>query len=175
MKFWRVRSHHAEGGVEGAEFDLNPGSDTAPSPRAAGRRGAKLLSIQQDLKSWRSHPPDHPEYATLIPVQQSQEDDPPLSMLLKDYQNIPGIAKVDDVVKRLISLEMANKVSGLCQDLTSLCPPLETPSYPGSTPQPILLKSKCLSHCQAVPTCQYPRLSISRARTKGTACSSLYP
>uniref|UniRef100_A0A452EF61 Small ribosomal subunit protein uS15m n=1 Tax=Capra hircus TaxID=9925 RepID=A0A452EF61_CAPHI len=109
MKFWRVRSHHAEGGVEGAEFDLNPGSDTAPSPRAAGRRGAKLLSIQQDLKSWRSHPPDHPEYATQIPVQQSQEDDPPLSMLLKDYQNIPGIAKVDDVVKRLPSLEMDNK------------------------------------------------------------------
>ena len=108
MKFWRVRSHHAEGGVEGAEFDLNPGSDTAPSPRAAGRRGAKLLSIQQDLKSWRSHPPDHPEYATQIPVQQSQEDDPPLSMLLKDYQNIPGIAKVDDVVKRLPSLEMDN-------------------------------------------------------------------
>ena len=30
-------------------------------------------------------------------------------MLLKDYQNIPGIAKVDDVVKRLLSLEMANK------------------------------------------------------------------
>ena len=30
-------------------------------------------------------------------------------MMLKDYQNIPGIAKVDDVVKRLLSLEMANK------------------------------------------------------------------
>ena len=30
-------------------------------------------------------------------------------MLLKDYQNIPGTAKVDDVVKRLLSLEMANK------------------------------------------------------------------
>lgn len=81
--------------------------------------------------------------------------------------------RVDDVVKRLISLEMANKVSGLCQALTSLCP-LETPSYPASNPQPMLLKSECLSHCHAVATCQYPRLSISRARTKGTACSSLY-
>lgn len=38
-------------------------------------------------------------YATQKLVQQSQEDDLPLSMLLKDYQNIPGIAKVDDVVK----------------------------------------------------------------------------
>lgn len=38
MQFWRVRSHHAEGGVEGAEFDLNPGSDTAPSPWASGWR-----------------------------------------------------------------------------------------------------------------------------------------
>lgn len=44
-----------------------------------------------------------------LTVQQSQEDDPPPSMLLKDYQNVPGIEKVDDVVKRLISLEMANK------------------------------------------------------------------
>ena len=47
--------------------------------------------------------------ATQKPVQQSQEDDAPLSMLLKDYQNVPGIAKVDNVVKRLLSLEMANK------------------------------------------------------------------
>ncbi|XP_020951619.1 28S ribosomal protein S15, mitochondrial isoform X5 [Sus scrofa] len=30
-------------------------------------------------------------------------------MLLLDYQNVPGIHKVDDVVKRLLSLEMANQ------------------------------------------------------------------
>ncbi|XP_076969687.1 small ribosomal subunit protein uS15m-like [Tamandua tetradactyla] len=30
-------------------------------------------------------------------------------MLLKDYQNFPGIEKIDDVVKRLLSLEMANQ------------------------------------------------------------------
>lgn len=53
--------------------------------------------------------------------------------------------RVDDVVKRLISLEMANKVSGLCQALTSLCP-LETPSYPASTPSP------CFSSQSAYPT-----------------------
>lgn len=47
-------------------------------------------------------------YATQKPVQQSQEDDPPLPMLLKDYQNVPGI-DIDDVMKRLLSLEMANK------------------------------------------------------------------
>ncbi|XP_027982585.1 28S ribosomal protein S15, mitochondrial-like [Eumetopias jubatus] len=43
------------------------------------------------------------------PVQPSQEDDPPPSTLLKDYQNIPGIEKFDDVVRRLLSLEMANQ------------------------------------------------------------------
>ncbi|XP_007945822.1 28S ribosomal protein S15, mitochondrial [Orycteropus afer afer] len=48
-------------------------------------------------------------FAIQKPVQPSQEDDPPPSTLLKDYQNIPGIDKVDDVVKRLLSLEMANQ------------------------------------------------------------------
>ncbi|KAM9686644.1 small ribosomal subunit protein uS15m [Trichechus inunguis] len=48
-------------------------------------------------------------FASQKPVQPSQEDDPPLSTLLKDYQNVPGIEKVDDVVKRLLSLEMANQ------------------------------------------------------------------
>lgn len=48
-------------------------------------------------------------YAIQKPVRPSQEDDPPPSMLLKDYQNIPGIEKVDDVVKKLLSLEMANR------------------------------------------------------------------
>ncbi|XP_033082983.1 28S ribosomal protein S15, mitochondrial isoform X2 [Trachypithecus francoisi] len=42
-------------------------------------------------------------------TQPGQDDDPPPSTLLKDYQNVPGIEKVDDVVKRLLSLEMANK------------------------------------------------------------------
>ncbi|KAM5247343.1 small ribosomal subunit protein uS15m [Ctenodactylus gundi] len=48
-------------------------------------------------------------YVVQKPVQPSRDDDPPLSMLLKDYQNIPGIDKVDDVVKRILSLEMANR------------------------------------------------------------------
>ncbi|XP_045332713.1 28S ribosomal protein S15, mitochondrial [Leopardus geoffroyi] len=48
-------------------------------------------------------------YAIQKPVQRSQEDDPPPSTLLKDYQNIPGIEKFDDVVRRLLSLEMANQ------------------------------------------------------------------
>ncbi|XP_073744806.1 small ribosomal subunit protein uS15m-like [Callorhinus ursinus] len=42
-------------------------------------------------------------------IQPSQEDDLPPSTLLKDYQNIPGIEKFDDVVRRLLSLEMANQ------------------------------------------------------------------
>ncbi|XP_058588524.1 small ribosomal subunit protein uS15m-like [Neofelis nebulosa] len=48
-------------------------------------------------------------YAIQKPVQRSQEDDPPPSTLLKDYQNIPGIEKFDDVVRRLLSLEMASQ------------------------------------------------------------------
>ncbi|XP_068395641.1 small ribosomal subunit protein uS15m isoform X1 [Eschrichtius robustus] len=48
-------------------------------------------------------------YATQKPVQPSHEDDPLPSMLLKDYQDIPGIEKVDDVVKKILSLEMANQ------------------------------------------------------------------
>ncbi|XP_027720164.1 28S ribosomal protein S15, mitochondrial [Vombatus ursinus] len=49
-------------------------------------------------------------YADKKPVTQSgQMDDLPSSMLLKDYQNVPGIDRVDDVVKRLLSLEMANQ------------------------------------------------------------------
>uniref|UniRef100_A0A8C7BUL6 Small ribosomal subunit protein uS15m n=1 Tax=Neovison vison TaxID=452646 RepID=A0A8C7BUL6_NEOVI len=48
-------------------------------------------------------------YAARKPVQSLQEDDPPPSTLLKDYQNIPGIEKFDDVMRRLLSLEMANQ------------------------------------------------------------------
>uniref|UniRef100_A0A8D2F334 Mitochondrial ribosomal protein S15 n=1 Tax=Theropithecus gelada TaxID=9565 RepID=A0A8D2F334_THEGE len=48
-------------------------------------------------------------YVIQKPAQPGQDDDPPPSTLFKDYQNVPGIEKVDDVVKRLLSLEMANK------------------------------------------------------------------
>ncbi|PNJ89932.1 small ribosomal subunit protein uS15m [Pongo abelii] len=48
-------------------------------------------------------------YVIRKPAQPRQDDDPPPSTLLKDYQNVPGIEKVDDVVKRILSLEMANK------------------------------------------------------------------
>uniref|UniRef100_A0A2I3GW18 Uncharacterized protein n=1 Tax=Nomascus leucogenys TaxID=61853 RepID=A0A2I3GW18_NOMLE len=48
-------------------------------------------------------------YVIRKPAQPRQDDDPPPSTLLKDYQKVPGIEKVDDVVKRLLSLEMANK------------------------------------------------------------------
>ncbi|KAF6345123.1 mitochondrial ribosomal protein S15 [Rhinolophus ferrumequinum] len=61
-----------------------------PSPRGLILRAARGYAIQK-------------------PVRPSQEDDPPPSTLLKDYQNIPGIEKADDVVKRLLSLEMANQ------------------------------------------------------------------
>uniref|UniRef100_A0A8D2HZY4 Small ribosomal subunit protein uS15m n=1 Tax=Urocitellus parryii TaxID=9999 RepID=A0A8D2HZY4_UROPR len=66
----------------------------APAFGLLGRGNARLLSDQ-----WGLQPP----------IQPKQDNDPPPSTLLKDYQNIPGIEKVDDVVKRLLSLEMANQ------------------------------------------------------------------
>lgn len=48
-------------------------------------------------------------YATQKPVQPSQEDDLTPSTLLKDYQNILGTEKFDEVIRRLLSLEMANQ------------------------------------------------------------------
>lgn len=48
-------------------------------------------------------------YATQKPVQPSQDNDPHPSTLLRDYQDVPGIEKVDDVVKRLLSVEMASR------------------------------------------------------------------
>ncbi|XP_024593983.1 28S ribosomal protein S15, mitochondrial-like [Neophocaena asiaeorientalis asiaeorientalis] len=83
----------------------------APVLGLPGGGCAKLLSIQRDL-------PSSPgglilraarRYATQTPVQPSHEDNLSPSMLLKDYQDIPGIEKVDDVVKKLLSLEMANQ------------------------------------------------------------------
>ncbi|XP_048206869.1 28S ribosomal protein S15, mitochondrial isoform X2 [Perognathus longimembris pacificus] len=59
-----------------------------------GKASARLPSAQ-----WGLQPP----------IQPNQDGDPPLSTLLKDYQNVPGIDKVDDVVRRVLSLEMANK------------------------------------------------------------------
>ncbi|XP_008830371.1 28S ribosomal protein S15, mitochondrial [Nannospalax galili] len=44
------------------------------------------------------------------PVQPSKDNEPPSSTLIKEYKNIiPGMEKVDDVVKRILSLEMANQ------------------------------------------------------------------
>ncbi|OBS81662.1 hypothetical protein A6R68_20123 [Neotoma lepida] len=49
-------------------------------------------------------------YAIQKPVQPNQDDEPPPSTLIKEYKNIiPRMEKVDDVVKRILSLEMANK------------------------------------------------------------------
>ncbi|XP_048671701.1 28S ribosomal protein S15, mitochondrial isoform X1 [Marmota marmota marmota] len=80
----------------------------APAFGLLGRGNARLLSDQ-----WGLQPPSLLQaargYAVQNPVQPKQDNDPPPSTLLKDYQNIPGIEKVDDVVKRLLSLEMANQ------------------------------------------------------------------
>uniref|UniRef100_A0A8D0CCN8 Small ribosomal subunit protein uS15m n=1 Tax=Salvator merianae TaxID=96440 RepID=A0A8D0CCN8_SALMN len=43
----------------------------------------------------------------------SQLDDLSSTMLVKDYAKVPGIDKVDDVVKRLLSLEMASQAEKL--------------------------------------------------------------
>ncbi|XP_036593515.1 28S ribosomal protein S15, mitochondrial-like [Trichosurus vulpecula] len=75
-----------------------PTARAAAGPPCALRPGNGLL-----LQAARA-------YADKKPVtQSSQMDDLPSSMLLKEYQNVPGIDGVDDVVKRLLSLEMANQ------------------------------------------------------------------
>uniref|UniRef100_A0A8D2ARF1 Small ribosomal subunit protein uS15m n=1 Tax=Sciurus vulgaris TaxID=55149 RepID=A0A8D2ARF1_SCIVU len=80
----------------------------APVSGLLGRGSARLPSDH-----WGLHPQSLLQaargYAIQKPVQPKQDDDPPPSTLLKDYQNIPGIEKVDDVVRRLLSLEMANQ------------------------------------------------------------------
>uniref|UniRef100_A0A8C3W9W4 Small ribosomal subunit protein uS15m n=1 Tax=Catagonus wagneri TaxID=51154 RepID=A0A8C3W9W4_9CETA len=82
----------------------------APVLGPPGGGCARLPSVQRGLPS---RPvglilPAARGYAAQKPVQLSQ-DDPPPSMLLLDYQNVPGIHNVDDVVKRLLTLEMANQ------------------------------------------------------------------
>ncbi|XP_037683630.1 28S ribosomal protein S15, mitochondrial isoform X3 [Choloepus didactylus] len=80
----------------------------APVLRLWGGGNARLPSDQWGLQP-RGFLQAARGYAIQKPVQPRQEDDPPPSTLLKDYQNVPGIEKVDDVVKRLLSLEMANQ------------------------------------------------------------------
>ncbi|XP_028937373.1 28S ribosomal protein S15, mitochondrial [Ornithorhynchus anatinus] len=46
-------------------------------------------------------------FAAKKQVLPSQVDDLPSSMLRQDFRNVPGIDKVDDLVKRVLSLEMA--------------------------------------------------------------------
>ncbi|XP_075410123.1 small ribosomal subunit protein uS15m [Tenrec ecaudatus] len=82
-----------------------------PVPRVSEGVRARLPSAQ-----WRLQPPGHLLQAArgfavkkAVTVQPSQGDDPPPSTLLKDYQNIPAVEKVDDVVRKLLSLEMAKK------------------------------------------------------------------
>ncbi|XP_059110935.1 small ribosomal subunit protein uS15m [Peromyscus eremicus] len=49
-------------------------------------------------------------YAIQKPVQPNRDDEPPPSTFIKEYKDIiPRMEKVDDVVKRILSLEMANK------------------------------------------------------------------
>ncbi|CAH6790859.1 28S ribosomal protein S15, mitochondrial [Phodopus roborovskii] len=49
-------------------------------------------------------------YAIRKPVQPNQDDEPPPSTFIKEYKNIiPSMQKVDDVVKRILSLEMADQ------------------------------------------------------------------
>ncbi|XP_023986328.1 28S ribosomal protein S15, mitochondrial-like [Physeter macrocephalus] len=83
----------------------------APVLGLPGGGCAQLLSIYRDLPSCPGGLILRAArgYATQKPVQPSHEDDPPPSLLLRDYQDIPGIEKDDDVIKKLLSLEMANQ------------------------------------------------------------------
>nr|XP_034359859.1 28S ribosomal protein S15, mitochondrial isoform X2 [Arvicanthis niloticus] len=66
----------------------------APVPALRGRSSANLPSARCSLQP---------------PIQPKQDNEPPSSTFIKEYKNIiPNMEKVDDVVKRILSLEMAN-------------------------------------------------------------------
>ncbi|XP_034359858.1 small ribosomal subunit protein uS15m [Arvicanthis niloticus] len=80
----------------------------APVPALRGRSSANLPSARCSLQ-----PPSllHAAraYSVQTPVQPKQDNEPPSSTFIKEYKNIiPNMEKVDDVVKRILSLEMAN-------------------------------------------------------------------
>ncbi|XP_036285847.1 28S ribosomal protein S15, mitochondrial-like [Pipistrellus kuhlii] len=79
-----------------------------PSPRG-GAENRDCRSRERVPRRRRRVSPAARGYAIQKPVRPSQEDDPPPSTLLKDHQDVPGIDKVDDVGKRLLSLEMGNQ------------------------------------------------------------------
>ncbi|KAM4872864.1 LOW QUALITY PROTEIN: small ribosomal subunit protein uS15m [Thomomys bottae] len=75
------------------------------SSRASARLPSARWGLQPPsllLQAARGH-------ASQKPVQPNQDGDPPLSTLLRDYRNVPGINRVDEVVKRVLSLEMASQ------------------------------------------------------------------
>lgn len=88
-----------------------PALADAPSFGSLGGDWARLSShLRGFLSPARALPLQAARgYALQKPVPPSQDADPAPSTLLKDYQNVPGIDKVDDVVKKLLSLEMASK------------------------------------------------------------------
>ncbi|KAL1777022.1 28S ribosomal protein S15, mitochondrial [Sigmodon hispidus] len=72
------------------------GSGSLPFPRC----GLQPPSLLQAVRA----------YAVQKPVQPIQDDEPPSSTLIKEYKNIiPDMENVDDIVKRILSLEMADK------------------------------------------------------------------
>ncbi|XP_055979089.1 small ribosomal subunit protein uS15m isoform X1 [Sorex fumeus] len=81
-------------------------ADAAVLGRPAGRERAPrdLLSHGRGLLLQAAR-----GYALQKPAPPSHDADPAPSTLLKDYQNVPGIDRVDDVVKKLLSLEMADQ------------------------------------------------------------------
>ncbi|XP_006158671.1 28S ribosomal protein S15, mitochondrial [Tupaia chinensis] len=94
---WRVLSSIRPQAVTQAPvLGLPGGGSSRLSPNQWGLQPRSLLQATRG-------------YAVQKPVGPSQDNGLPPSTLLKDYQNVPGIEKVDDVVKRLLSLEMANQ------------------------------------------------------------------
>ncbi|XP_006867604.1 PREDICTED: 28S ribosomal protein S15, mitochondrial [Chrysochloris asiatica] len=80
-----------------------------PILRLSDRGRARLPSNQRGLQPRGLLLQAARGFAIQKPEQTDLQEDPSPDTLLKDYQNIPGIEKVDDVVRRLLSLEMANQ------------------------------------------------------------------
>uniref|UniRef100_A0A8C6HD01 Small ribosomal subunit protein uS15m n=1 Tax=Mus spicilegus TaxID=10103 RepID=A0A8C6HD01_MUSSI len=82
----------------------------APVPALRGGSSASLLSARCGLQPPSLLRAARAYAAVQKPVQPKQDDEPPSSAFIKEYKDIiPNIEKVDDVVKRILSLEMASR------------------------------------------------------------------
>ncbi|XP_051027842.1 28S ribosomal protein S15, mitochondrial [Acomys russatus] len=97
---WRALSSVRAQAVAQAPVSVLRDGGSAYQPSA--RCGLQPPSLLHAARAYATQKPK--------PVQPSRDDEPPPTTFIKEYKDIiPSMEKVDDVVKRILSLEMANK------------------------------------------------------------------